>query len=78
MIHYFDIEGIIKNVPTKSEVEAALGQKVITWKCNINSGDELLRVCDGHSLMGRGYYILEGENEVELKQNAEIIKKMFQ
>lgn len=77
MIHYFDIEGMVKKVPTQSEVEAALEQKVVIWKCNIHSGDELARVCDGHSLMGRGYYILEGESEAELRKKAEMIKDMF-
>ena len=32
---------------------------------------------DGHSLMGRGYFVLEGTDEEELKEKAEHIKSMF-
>ena len=77
MIHYFDLEGNVKYVPDKNEVESALGTKVTIWQCNIQSGDVLARVSDGHSLMGRGYFVLEGENEKELRGKAERIKTLF-
>ena len=58
-------------------MEKVLGIKPVIWQCNINAGDILLKVSDGHSLMGRGYFVLEGENEETLKETAENIKKLF-
>lgn len=77
MIHYFDLEGKVQAVPDAEQVEKVLGIKPVIWQCNINAGDILLKVSDGHSLMGRGYFVLEGENEETLKETAENIKKLF-
>ncbi len=77
MIHYFDLEGAVEDVPDKTDIEKIIGKKPVVWRCNIKSGDILTKVSDGHSLMGRGYFILEGENEEELKEKAEHIKALF-
>lgn len=77
MIHYFDLEGMVETVPTKEEIESYLGVKPVIWQCNIKKGDMLSKVSDGHSLMGRGYFVLEGKGEEELKEAAEKIKKLF-
>lgn len=78
MIHYFDLEGVVDYVPEKEEIEEQLGVKFVVWQCNIKKGDVLSKVSDGHSLMGRGYFVLEGESEDKLKEKAEEIKKLFQ
>ena len=78
MIHYFDLEGVVDYVPEKAEIEEQLGIKFIVWQCNIQEGEVLSKVSDGHSLMGRGYFVLEGENEEKLKEKAEEITKLFQ
>ena len=77
MIHYFDLEGQVMYVPNQEEVEKKLEREVVIWQCNIKEGDVLSKVSDGHSLMGRGYFVLEGENEEELKQKAEDVKSLF-
>ena len=77
MIHYFDLEGKVQAVPDVEQIEKMLGIKPVIWQCNINAGDILSKVSDGHSLMGRGYFVLEGENEETLKETAETIKKLF-
>ena len=77
MIHYFDMEGQVLAIPKKEQVEKALGEKIVVWQCNIKEGDVLSKVSDGHSLMGRGHFVLEGESEIELKEKAEKIKEMF-
>lgn len=78
MIHYFDLEGRVVTVPKQAEVESILGKEMAVWQCNIKEGDVLSRVSDGHSLMGRGYFVLEGLSEGELKQQAKEVKKSFQ
>ena len=75
MIHYFDMEGIVEKTPKKAEIEQALGIQFVKWHCTLKKGDVLKSVSDGHSLMGRGYYVLEGVGEEDLKQKAEEIKK---
>lgn len=77
MIHYFDFEGEVKFVPDKKMVEDKLDISVLAWSCNLQKGDNLNKVSDGHSLMSRGYFILEGESEEELKQKALEIKDLF-
>lgn len=77
MIHYFDMEGLVEKVPTQGEVEELCKSTLKEWQCNIRKGDLLPKVSDGHSLMGRGYFIAEGECETELKETAEKIKNLF-
>lgn len=50
---------------------------LLEWKCGIAQGEVLAPVKDGHSLMGRGYFILEGE-ERELRGQIKEIKALFQ
>lgn len=77
MIRYFDLEGKVEVVPNEKEVKEVLGDALVIWNCNINVGDDLAKVSDGHSLMGRGYFVLEGKSEEELKKKAEKIKSLF-
>lgn len=87
LIHYFDMEGEVCHVPEREEAAQAAGGSLVAWNCNINVGDVLAPVSDGHSVMGRGYFILEvsadggtadsaGYEEV-LKKKAEAVKKLF-
>lgn len=81
MIHYFDLEGRVKRIPHEGEVEKLAeenGGRLVKWQCNIEPGERLSKVSDGHSLMGRGYFILEGRAEKELKIMAEKVKSLFQ
>lgn len=76
-IHYFDMQGKVTHVP--DEKEAALtGADVIRWNCNIMKGDVLGSVSDGHSVMGRGYFILRENKKEEPAKQALAIKSLFQ
>ncbi|MBQ8878076.1 MAG: ATP-grasp domain-containing protein, partial [Lachnospiraceae bacterium] len=87
LIHYFDMEGRISHVPEREEVMQAVGGSLIEWKCDISVGDILTPVSDGHSVMGRGFFVLEAtadegtENpaacEEALKKKAEAVKALF-
>ena len=77
MIHYFDLEGEVKEVPTLDKVKEVMKDSLVIWQCNIKEGDRLSKVSDGHSLMGRGYFVLEGKNEEELLLDAIQVKSMF-
>ena len=77
MIHYFDLEGKLESVPEQAQVENIWGTELIDWQCHMKAGDVLSKVSDGHSLMGRGYFVLEGQDEEELKEKAQRIKALF-
>lgn len=77
MIHYFDLQGKIACVPSEEQVKKAAKAKLLAWQCKIKEGEELKAVWDGHSLMGRGYFILEGGSDSVLKEQGERIKELF-
>ena len=88
MIHYFDGQGRINKIPDKAEIECLLEErdlnakgeqvKLIDWQCNMTEGGILSPVSDGHSIMGRGYYILEGNSEQSMLELAgEIMERFF-
>lgn len=77
LIHYFDMQGKVNYVPGVEEVQKVCGAKVLVWECNLKEGEELSPVSDGHSVMGRGYFVLEGEGQEFLREQAEIVKKLF-
>lgn len=80
MIHYFDMQGKVVSVPDEEDVARLFTEfdcELIRWNCNIKEGDELCPVSDGHSLMGRGYFVVEGECEETLRAYAEEVKKLF-
>ena len=89
MIHYFDLQGKVKQVPDQVQVEQTLKElhqisenglpevSLIKWECHIIAGEVLQPVSDGHSLMGRGHFILEGDDQKELALCAEKIKGLF-
>ena len=75
-IHYFDMEGMITHIPTENEL-GATGADIIEWTCNLSKGDILGSVSDGHSIMGRGYFILEANKKEEPAKQALAIKQLF-
>lgn len=77
MIHYFDMEGRVCRIPDRASVERATEGSLAAWNCAIREGEILKPVSDGHSLMGRGYFILEGKEDSLLKSRAERVKKLF-
>lgn len=80
MIRYFDLTGRVMNVPTENTVKEVLRKsrlRLSEWQCHICPGDLLYPVTAGHSLMGRGFFILEGYGEEELKAGGERILDLF-
>lgn len=80
MIHYFDMEGEVKQTPGEERVREILktGKTALCrWECHICKGDVLRPVLDGHSIMSRGYFILEGADREELLRQSEMIKSLF-
>jgi len=82
MIHYFDMQGLVKQVPDSAYAERLLEEKtagvsLVKWDCHIQKGETLCPVSDGHSLMGRGYFVLEGKDREGLREAAEKIKECF-
>lgn len=77
MIHYFDMQGTVREVPDQNRVEMALNVKLAAWQCNLKEGDELTNVSNGHSLMGRGFFVLEGKADSDLLVQAQRIKSLF-
>lgn len=77
MIHYFDMQGKVKSVPDKRKVKEILKAQLAVWNCHIRAGEELRPVSDGHSVMGRGYFVLEGKDASLLQEQAELVKGLF-
>lgn len=77
MIHYFDLQGTIARVPERAEIERAIASSLTAWQCNIGKGEKMQPAADGHSIMGRGYYIIENSDRDCLAKQAEIVKKLF-
>ena len=75
VIHYFDMQGEVLEVPCAQQAQRAEAS-LLDWKCNISQGQVLAPVSDGHSLMGRGYFILEG-GEDDLPEKIGRIKALF-
>lgn len=77
LIHYFDMQGRVIQVPSLEEIKKKTGENVASWECHMKKGEELGPVSDGHSLMGRGFFVLEGNNSSGLLNQAEQIKDLF-
>ena len=81
MIHYFNMEGAVQTVPDRAAVEKAItayDAKLVEWSCNITPGDYLEPVTTGHSLMYRGYYIVEFNNRVDISDIIESVSTSFE
>lgn len=75
MIHYFDMEGKVNRVPDRAELEQLLLREnadmiLRDYVCHIQEGDVLKPVSDGHSVMGRGYFIMENRGKAA-KENIQ-------
>lgn len=87
LIHYFDMEGQVCHVPSREEAEQVTDGMLAEWMCHVKEGDVLAPVSDGHSVMGRGYFVLDagecvgGDDGADcteaLKQKAEAVKGLF-
>ena len=78
-IRFFDFEDVIlKRIPDKEELERSGKCKLLKWICNMKTGDYLDKVVNGHSIMGRGLFIVEGMDEQDLICQSEWILSQFE
>lgn len=79
LIRYFDLpEGTVVSVPAQTDIRLPEGVALRAWKCSIRPGDRLGAVTTGHSVMGRGYFILEGKDKETLGRAADGVKGLFE
>ena len=72
MIHYFSLEQCrIKTVPEAAQLALPKGILLKTWDCRIKPGDYMEKVTTGHSLMGRGFFILKASSDATAFGSAE-------
>lgn len=66
-IRFFDFENVvIKKVPTLQELQESGTCNLVLWNCKIKENDYMNKVINGHSIMDRGFFIVEGKTEEEL------------
>ncbi len=76
MICYFDFEDcVVHSVPAKDYIMSKY--PVIKWECTIKNSDVLGKIPDGHSVMGRGFFIIKGEDDSELIECRQQILNEF-
>lgn len=77
-IRFFDFENVvIKGIPKEEELRNSGRCNLVQWNCNIKIGDIMNKVVNGHSIMGRGFFIVEGDNEEDLIKQSEWILAQF-
>lgn len=77
-IRFFDFDNVVvESVPTEKIIREKLGNSLVKWECNINHGEHLGKVVNGHSIMGRGFFIVRGESETDLISKSEWVLEQF-
>ncbi len=77
-IRFFDFDDVqVKRVPQIGELKQVLGENLIMWNCNINNGDYLCKVVNGHSIMGRGFFVVKGSTEDDLVHKSDWVLSQF-
>lgn len=78
-IRYFDFEDVrVKSVPSLEDLKRLGACNILDWKCNIREGEVLNKVINGHSIMGRGYFIVEGVDEEDLTRQCSRVLSQFE
>lgn len=81
MLHYFNMENcFIHDLPTEEQVREILPEnvKLRKWECNMKMLDYQGRITDEASLLGRGYFILEGPKDKTLMDAADAVMNLFE
>lgn len=77
-IRFFDFNEVyVNNVPKVEKLKEKLGENLIIWNCNIKEGDYLGKVVNGHSIMGRGFFVVRGDTEEQLIERSEWVLSQF-
>lgn len=73
---FFTFENVVvEKIPSGSEV--LKNEWLLDYVCNIEEGNYLGSIVDGHSVVGRGYFIVKGDNEADLKEKIKLIHSQF-
>lgn len=79
LIHFFDLpQGTVASVKPVETTKLPVGVTLIKSYCTIKPGDILEKVTSGHSLMGRGYFILQSDSKESLLEGVKAVKNQFQ
>ena len=74
IIRYFDMESVIKRVPNREYMIKKYS--LLKYECNLVKGEKI-KVKDGHSLMGRGFFIIRGTSEKEILDRADMVLREY-
>lgn len=78
-IRFFDFSDVrITKVPEEEDLKNSTECRLILWNCSIKEGDVMNKVINGHSIMGRGFFIVEGNDEKDLIKQSEWILSQFE
>ncbi len=78
IISFFDLEEKIVNyIPTEDEIKKNIECELIAWKCDIKKNTYMDKVTNGHSIMKRGYFILQEKDEEKLIRDSNKILSLF-
>lgn len=78
LIRFFDFSNFsVGRVPCEAQIDA-LDNKPVLYECNIEEGEILSAVSDGHSVMERGYMIFSGGTKMELDAAAQAVMDLFE
>ena len=76
LMRFFDFENCqITKIPPFEKIKEKYN--ILDFKCNINN-EKLLVVKDGHSIIDRGYFIIENKSKNNLIKYADEILNMFE
>lgn len=77
-IRFFDFEDVtINKIPTEKELKESGKCRLILWNCNINQGEKMNKVVNGHSIMDRGFFVIEGDSEEDLQNQSTWVLSQF-
>lgn len=74
MIHYFDFDKAVTRIPNEQDLVEKYN--LLKYECNLELGNQAT-VKDGHSLMGRGFFVIKADSEKELLDKADMIMKEY-
>lgn len=77
-IRFFDFENKhVVEIPEYEKLKEVLKEDLIYWNCNIEAGEYLNCVTNGHSIMGRGFFIIRGIDEDDLINKSSWVLEQF-
>ncbi|MCM1157876.1 MAG: ATP-grasp domain-containing protein [Bacteroidales bacterium] len=76
-IRFFDFEDVrVKLIPGEEDLKRQCN--LLAWDCRMQAEERLLKVVDGHSIINRGFFIVEGDNEEDLVRQSDWVLSQFQ